>query len=462
MRRTILWRVALSRWAQNLTETTPKLPVRARDLSGEGERLERAQMLSVELLQQVYAGSSLDTATQRTMTQLDALGPHLKAVCRDTCYGVLRHRGRIRALLAPLLKDDNTQVLLKTLLEVALYQIAYTRIAPHAVVDHAVKSAGLLAHPAVGGFINAVLRNFIRQRESLELEADRTAEGRFSHPEWWVRRMKRDHPNEWKKILEVAQTPPPLTLRINIRKTTLQGYLDILQQNAIEAYPVGVSGVHLVQAISVEHIPHFFDGWVSVQDAAAQWAGHLLAPKKGERILDACAAPGGKTAHLLELAEIKLSALDQDGLRLERVKHNLDRLGLQAELLCADAADLGTWWDGQSFDRVLLDAPCTGSGVTRRHPDIRWLRRSADPSTMSVQQARLLRALWRTLKPGGTLLFVTCSLFAEEGPKLIQGFLTEQADARFRVLPQPPFEQGWIIPDALHDGFFYALLERTR
>ena len=444
-----------------MTEIKPSKSAHPRNLGGGGERLDLAQMLSVELLQQVYAGSSLDAATLKAMTKLDALGPHLKAVCRDVCYGVLRHRGRIRALLTPLLRDDNTQELLKTLLEVAVYQIAYTRTASHAVVDHAVSSAGALAHPAVGGFINAVLRNFIRQREELELEANRTAEGRYSHPEWWVRRMKRDHPNHWKQILETAQTPPPLTLRVNERKTTREAYLNLLEQHSIEANPIGVSGIHLTHGVSVEHIPHFFDGWVSVQDAAAQWAGHLLAPKDGERILDACAAPGGKTAHLLELADIQLSALDHDSQRLERVKHNLDRLSLEATIVCADAAHLDAWWDGIAFDRILLDAPCTGSGVTRRHPDIRWLRRSADPSTMAVQQARILRALWRTLKPGGTLLFVTCSLFAEEGPKIVQGFLTEQDDARLIHIDSSKFEKGWIIPDVLHDGFFYAILKRS-
>lgn len=417
-------------------------------------------MQSVEFLQQVYAGSSLDAATSRGAKKLDRLGEHLKAVCKDSCYGVLRNRGRIQSLLKPLLRNGDTQGILKILLEVGIYQIEYTRIASHAVVDHAVKSAAVLVHPAVGGFVNAVLRNYIRQRDELQLEADRTAEGRFSYPEWWVRRMKRDHPDCWKQILLSAQTPPPLTLRVNRRKILPEDYLEILKQHRIEAETVGLSGVHLIKAISVEQIPHFFDGWVSVQDAAAQWAAHLLDPKEGERILDACAAPGGKTAHLLERADIDLLALDQDSQRLERVQENLNRIGLQARCLYADAANLEEWWDGESFDRILLDAPCTGSGVTRRHPDIRWLRRSADPAAMSRQQHRLLRALWRTLKPGGTLLFVTCSLFAEEGPSVIQEFLTEQADARIKALPSPLFEQGWIIPNALHDGFFYALLQR--
>jgi 16S rRNA (cytosine967-C5)-methyltransferase len=426
-----------------------------------GERLDEAQMLSVYILQGVYAGTSLDAVTHRMATRLDALGPHLKAVCRDNCFGVLRHRGRIRAALKPLLREGNTQEVLKTLLEVAVYQLEYTRTAPHAVVDFAVKSAGTLAHPAVGGFINAVLRNFIRQREALMLEADRTAEGRHSHPEWWVRRMKRDHPNHWRPIFESAQTHPPLTLRVNIRKTSVKAYLEVLKEKGIEASPLGQSGVHLAEPVGVEQIPFFAEGWVSVQDASAQWAAALLAPQNGERVLDACAAPGGKTAHLLEQADIQLCALDVDTTRLGRVRQNLDRLGLEAELQCADAADLSSWWNGLPFDRILLDAPCTGSGVTRRHPDIRWLRRSADPATMAAQQIRLLRALWRTLKPGGTLLFVTCSLFMEEGPGAIQQFVVEQTDARLVSLPDPPFKQGWIIPDALHDGFFYAMLERA-
>ncbi|MDE3010341.1 MAG: 16S rRNA (cytosine(967)-C(5))-methyltransferase RsmB [Pseudomonadota bacterium] len=422
--------------------------------------LDLAQALAAELLVLVDEGHSLDGALLARADRLEALGPHLRAVCRDVCFGVLRHRGRLRAMLRPLLQKSAPQPLMLALLSVAAYQLLHTRTAAHAVVDHAVRAAVTMTHPAVGGFVNAVLRNLQRRRAELETGADATPEGRHSHPEWWIRRLRRDHPRHWKAILAAAQGHPPLTLRVNRRRCTVADYLERLQQAGLQGRALEGDAIVVEPPCAVERLPGFAEGLVSVQDASAQLAATLLAARDGERVLDACAAPGGKTAHLLELADLDLTALDHDPRRLGRVTDNLRRLGLQAELRCANAADLAAWWDGRPFDRILLDAPCTGSGITRRHPDIRWLRQPGDPARLGQTQLQLAAALWKTLKPGGTLLFATCSLFSEEGPSVVQAFLAAHPDARLRLPEGPSFQEGWVLPDALHDGFFYALFER--
>ena len=424
-------------------------------------RLDLAQGLCTSVLVEVYGGRSLDAALFAADARLQALGPHLRAVSRDVCFGTLRYRGRLRAMLRPLLHQGDTQAVLGALLELAAYQLLYTRTAPHAVVDHAVRAAGALAHPAVGGFVNAVLRALLRRSAELSHLAERTPEGRYSHPEWWIRRLKRDHPQHWRNILEVAQDHPPLTLRVNRRRTTRADYLAQLGAGGLQAAAVGADGVHLEIPCPVERLPGFAEGWVSVQDASAQLAAQLLDARDGERVLDACAAPGGKTAHLLERADLDLLALDHDGERLGRIDETLRRLGLSAETRCADAADPAAWWDGHLFDRILLDAPCTGSGVTRRHPDIRWLRHPGDPARLGEAQLRLARALWRTLRPGGTLLFATCSLFADEGPLVTEAFLAEHPDARPSSPEGHSLAPGWVLPDALHDGFYYARFQRA-
>lgn len=409
----------------------------------------------------VFGGRSLDAALADPAAGVETLGPHLRAVCRDLCFGTLRHHGRLKALLRPLLRQE-TQPVLALLLEVGAYQLLHARTAPHAVVDHAVRAAATLAHPATGGFVNAVLRNLQRNRAELEAEADRTPEGRLSHPEWWIRRVRRDHPDHWRQLLEAAQQHPPMTLRVNRRRQDVAAYQARLAAAGLAAEPEGPAGLILGQPCPVDQLPGFAEGYVSVQDASAQLAVDLLAPQDGERILDACAAPGGKTAHLLEVANAEVLALDQDAVRLQRVADTLARLGLAgATLRHADAARPDLWWDGQPFDRILLDAPCSGSGVTRRHPDIRWLRQSADPARLAQTQRQLLAALWRTLRPGGTLLYATCSLFAEEGPAVIQSFLADQPDAQSLPLDGPVLPQGWVLADTRHDGFFYARLQRA-
>ncbi|MDO8249360.1 MAG: 16S rRNA (cytosine(967)-C(5))-methyltransferase RsmB, partial [Rhodoferax sp.] len=293
----------------------------------------------------------------------------------------------------------------------------------------------------------------------------------WNHPKWWIDRLQKEWPDRWQAILAANNRHAPMTLRVNARRSGVLPYLQTLKDAGLNAVAAGQSGVTLDQPKPVQDLPGFADGVVSVQDAAAQLAAPLLLSgltSSGPlHVLDACAAPGGKTAHLLEIADCRVTALDVDPARCERIHQTLQRLDLQAQVLVADAADTSAWWDGQLFDAILLDAPCSASGIVRRHPDVRWLRRESDIAQLAVIQARLLRALWALLKPGGRLLYCTCSVFRAEGEDQIQTFLAHNTHAV--LLPSPghlmPFNgpNGDAVPDNLtcdHDGFYYALLEK--
>ena len=336
--------------------------------------------------------------------------------------------------------------------------------AVHTVVDQAVCAAASQSRLAsYKGLLNGVLRNFLRGRDQLLERALRTTRGRWNHPEWWVRLLERAYPDDWQALLLAADEPGPMTLRVNVRRNTPAELLARLRQAGIEAQPLGAAGIVLERPCPVQQIPGFEQGLWSVQDAAAQQAASLLAPADGMRVLDACAAPGGKTAHLLESADIELQALDADAGRLERVAQNLRRLGLdgpQVSLRCADAADVEQWWDGRPYDAVLADVPCTASGIVRRHPDIRWLRREADVARTAALQRRIADALWRTVKPGGRLLYATCSIFPQEGRVQAEQFAGRHPDAL--RLPAP----GQLLPlpgqgaASMYDGFYYALFAK--
>jgi len=344
---------------------------------------------------------------------------------------------------------------------------------PYTLVDQAVEAAKrseTTRHQA--SFINGCLRRFLREQDELLAGTEKTPQAVWNHPQWWIDRLRRDHPHHWQAILQANNLQAPLVLRVNVRKTTLAQYLEALAAIDIEAFQVGESGVVLSQARPVTSLPGFKEGYFSVQDAAAQLAAPLLLKElvSGSgplRILDACAAPGGKTAHLLELADADVTALDIDAKRCERIGQNLDRLGLHADIAVGDAGQPEGWWDGRFFDGILLDAPCTASGIVRRHPDVRWLRRPTDIAQLAAIQAQLLKTLWPLLKPGGRLVYCTCSVFLAEGADQIQTFVTHHKDALLRPSPGHLLPQtatpGMDFPDNLpgdHDGFFYALLEK--
>jgi len=377
----------------------------------------------------------------------------------------------VRRRLAPKAPPPEVDALLLVALAL-LWPPGDPPYAEHTLVDQAVAATTRRA-PRSAGFVNAVLRRFGREREAIVAAALADPLARFNHPVWWLDRLRADWPDRWQAIAEADNVHPPMTLRVNVRRTTAAAYLDALAASGIEAVALGGAAISLAQPVPVTQLPGFADGLVSVQDANAQRAAPLLLAEPlapGARVLDACAAPGGKTAHLLELADLDLLAIDRDPARLARVDATLARLGLHAETSAADAATPARWWDGRPFAAILLDAPCSASGIVRRHPDVRWLRRPSDLAALAATQVRLLDALWPLLAPGGRLLYVTCSVFRQEGSAQIDAFLQRAGDAALaagppspgQLLPLPDNDKTPLPPgfSGAADGFFLALIEK--
>jgi 16S rRNA (cytosine967-C5)-methyltransferase len=410
----------------------------------------------------------------RSLTELLARVPaELRPGTQALSFTALRRLGGAEAArqqLAPKAPPPRVDALLLVALAL-LWPDPEPAYADHTLVDQAVHAAKLRA-PASAAFINAVLRRFLRERDALVAAAERSPLGAFNHPAWWIEKLRLDWPMQWQAILAANNRPPPMTLRVHAQRGTAAGYVERLAGLGIGAQLLGAAApqaVVLDKPAPVSALPGFAEGLVSVQDAAAQLAAPLVIGaglKPGARVLDACAAPGGKTAHLLELQpDLRLTALDADAQRLTRVQDNLNRLGQSATLKAADARQPTTWWDGQPFDAILLDAPCSASGIVRRHPDVRWLRRPDDITALARIQAELLDALWPLLAPGGRLVYATCSVFRAEGQAQLDAFLQRQPTAKSHAMPG---FTGHLLPladNALQhqpplDGFFYALLTR--
>lgn len=399
-------------------------------------------------------------------------------------FQVLRNLGRAQALqkqLAPRPPAPKVSALLSTALALA-WDETQAPYPPFTLVNQAVEAAKNGAARAQSGFINACLRRFLRERDALVSATDNDPVAVWNHPAWWIARLKKDHPQDWQTILAANNAQPPMTLRVNAQKSTPAQYQNALQAMNLKSTAVAECGLQLEQAVPVQELPQFEEGWASVQDGAAQAAAPLLLAGLPEpqgrplRVLDACAAPGGKTAHLLERAapgSIEVTALEIDPERARRIGETLSRLGLKAKVLVADASAPQAWFEsqcgGQFFDAILLDAPCTASGIVRRQPDVRWLRRESDVAQLADIQSRLLDTLWPLLQPGGRMVYCTCSVFKAEGDAQMQAFLARNTTAA--SLPAP----GHLIPgkaakhDSVadnplgdHDGFFYALLEKLR
>jgi 16S rRNA (cytosine967-C5)-methyltransferase len=418
------------------------------------------QRLASEAVCNALAGRNLTRVLQDIWARHAKLTAQQRGAIQDLSYGTLRFYGLQDALLKKLLtkplKDDK----LRCLLLVTLYQLQHSSAAPYAVVDNAVNTAIALKQPQAKGLVNAVLRNFLRQRDTLLQEVALKETARYSHPKWWIEKLKQQYPADWQAVLEANNSHPPMTLRVNRRWGNSDDYLKLLKDAGIEGECAGAQGIRLAKPQAIDKLPHFSEGAVSVQDLGAQFAALLLDVTDGMRVLDACAAPGGKTSHLLEMANLDLTALDNDAGRLAKVGENLARLGLDATLKTGDAAQPDAWWEGEPFDRILADVPCSASGVVRRHPDIKWLRRASDIAQFAVQQAEILAAVWRCLARGGKLLYVTCSVFAEENEQQITAFLSQHEDAKRLPLPGFPAPDGQLLPSAQHDGFYYALLSK--
>lgn len=434
--------------------------------------LSASLLASAHCVRGVLAGRSLGDCLAQTDA---ALRPSAQAIS----FHVMRRLGLARAVQNRLLARAPADKVMESLLLVALALLdtaiavrdadddASVRGVPvyavHTVVDQAVNAVPRKLQ-RYRGLINGTLRNFIRQRDTLLAALAENDEAVWNYPRWWVSAIRRAWPQHWQEILHAGNQPAPMVLRVNRRRATVRQVMTQFEQAGIPAHALGEQAIWLPEPLPVHALPGFEAGLWSVQDLSAQRAAALLPVRSGMRVLDACAAPGGKTAHLLERADITLLALDADASRLQRVADNLDRLGLggsHVALTCADASQPDDWWDGKSFDAVLADVPCTGSGVVRRNPDIRWLRRKSDILQTCALQRQILDALWRTVRPGGHLLYVTCSIFPQEGEEQATAFAARHADAR--RLPAPG--QVLPLPDADGmvggDGFFYALFTKA-
>ena len=413
-----------------------------------------AQKLAAETAAAVAAGQNLQDVLARIRAAHPDLSAQENGALQDIAYGSQRYLGSLKFMLGKLLNKPIDNQELESLLITALYQLHYTRNAPHAVVNEAVEAVGRIGRGQYRSFANAVLRRFLHERDKLAAWCKADDVAKYNLPRWWLAYLQNHYPKHWHNIAAALQSHPPMTLRVNRRHGNAESYLAKLAAAGIEARALDDYAVTLAEAVPVGSLPGFSDGLVSVQDFGAQQAAYLLQPQNDERILDACAAPGGKTGHILEMADCGMTALDIDAGRLKRVADNLSRLGFQtASLAAADARDLASWYDGRQFDAVLADVPCTASGVVRRNPDIKWLRRPTDAAKTARQQEDLLDALWTTVKPGGRMLLATCSLFTEENSLQLQRFLARHADASCSD-PQT------LLPTPSQDGFFYALIRK--
>lgn len=416
-------------------------------------------------------GRSLDAAVSLATGGLDDRRD--RALARELASGVLRWLPRLDAILAALLERPlpARELDVRLALLIGLYQILHTRVPDHAAVNETVSLVRELGKAWATGLANGALRALLRERERIVARAERTEEGRHAHPSWLVASTRDAWPQRWRRILQANNERAPMALRVNARRVERDAYLSRLAEGGIRAEPVeGVAhGVVLDAPCDVAELPGFGEGMVSVQDAAAQLAAPLLAPAPGDRVLDACAAPGGKSAHLLELQPecAELVALDVDAARLERLRTNLARLGLRAQTRIGDARDPRQWWDARPFERILVDAPCSGTGVIRRHPDIKVLRRAGDLDTLCETQAQLLDALWPLLADRGALLYATCSYLQRENDRTIAAFLAGHPQAAVHPISLAwgrATSHGWqILPgegpgEGGMDGFYYALL----
>ena len=411
-------------------------------------------------------GRSLGSSRRRLLdSRLDA---REKALARELVLGTLRYLPRLDAWLERIAERRPRDVEVRALVLLGLYQMGFTRVPPHAAVSTSVDLARFIGKPWASGFANAALRRFAAERDAI-LRAQLSADARLAHPAWLLEEFEQSWPAAWESIARANLARAPMTLRVNAMRTSRRRYLDALSSNGIPAVPTrhSADGVTLGSPRAVESVPGFAEGLVSIQDEAAQLAAPLLDAFCGCRVLDACAAPGGKTAHVLErgAGAVDVVALDSDPERLADLRHTLARLGLSAPALLGDARKPDAWWDRQPFHRILIDAPCSGTGVIRRRPDIKVLRRPEDIGAMTTRQITMLRALWPLLARGGRLLYATCSVLSRENESIVGRFLAEHADAEVT-----PINAAWgrpvghgrqILPgDDAMDGFFYAALAK--
>ncbi|HSV16947.1 MAG TPA: 16S rRNA (cytosine(967)-C(5))-methyltransferase RsmB [Casimicrobiaceae bacterium] len=433
--------------------------------------MQHEQAQAARAVASVLQGSALGAALAAVD---DGAATRGRALVQELAYGTLRHLGTLTAIVDRLATRPITDAPVRMLIAVALYQIGHTHAPAFAIVDRAVEAATLLDAPAARGLVNALLRRYLRERAAIEAAVLEDPVARWSHPAWWIERVQRDHRAQWQEILAGGNVRPPLTLRVNARRTTREALLATLRTADVEAHAEGAAGIIVAQPRPVTELPGYGQGDFAVQDLGAQLAAPLLDVHDGMRVLDACAAPGGKATHLAEIAAAEILALDVDASRLARIRANIvrlghDRDGARIDVRQGDAADPAPWWSGVPFDRILADVPCTASGVVRRHPDGKWLRRASDVATFAATQDRILAALWPLLAPGGKLLYVTCSVFAEENEARVDAFVAAHTGALREPLIFPAgvvHTGGQLLPSTQpgghnQDGFYYALLRKA-
>jgi len=439
---------------------------RQRKNMSEDQKKTDARFIAIKILARVLQqGESLSTAIPRETSNLD---DRERPMVQALVYGVLRWRWKIEAILKAYIKKPfkNKDLDVKIILMLGVFQLLWMRTPDYAAVDAAVKNSLKIKKKWAKGLINAILRQLIRDREKIDVSNDDVAE--YSHPQWLLEAIKKDWPDNWQQILTEANEPAPMTLRIDTKQTNVAEYIEQLTEVELTAaaHPQVNTALVLEQACDVHRLPGFEEGVVSVQDAAAQLAAHMIDLAPEQKVLDACAAPGGKTAHMLQTEPaISVDAVDISEERLQRVDENLERLNLQANLITADIAEVNEWWRGEQYDRILLDAPCSATGVIRRHPDIKSLRRETDIPELVATQKKILDAVWALLKPGGKLLYATCSILKAENQYQVQAFLQRTDDAKeIKINADWGHEQKHgrqILTGELQmDGFYYVLLEK--
>ncbi|EKO3551036.1 16S rRNA (cytosine(967)-C(5))-methyltransferase RsmB [Vibrio fluvialis] len=414
------------------------------------------------LFQVVDKGQSLSMALPAAQQNIRSRD---HALLQEICYGALRYLPRLESIANTLMDNPlkGKQRVFHHLILVGIYQLSFMRIPAHAAVGETVEGAQDLKGPRLRGLINAVLRNYQRNQEQLDAQAVSHNAGKYSHPSWLLKLLQSAYPQQWEAIVEANNSKAPMWLRVNHQHHDRDAYQALLNNENIDSslHSQAEDALKLAAPCDVTKLPGFEKGWVSVQDAAAQLSLHYLQPQDGELILDCCAAPGGKTAHILERTQgSEVVAIDCDDTRLKRVHDNLKRLNLSAKVVCGDARYPQEWWQGSQFDRILLDAPCSATGVIRRHPDIKWLRRAEDIAALAELQREILDAMWQQLKPGGTLVYATCSITPQENVLQVKDFLARTSDAQLvgSELDNPGRQ---ILPgEEDMDGFYYAVLTK--
>ena len=422
-----------------------------------------SQLLAAKVLEKLLTGINLDKSFDAVFNREKSNNLKInESQIKALTYGTVRFLGQSKFKIEKLARNKIDNKLIESLLCVVFYQLSQEKFNDFTIVDQAVNAAKKIDHRK-GNFVNAILRNYLRKKIQLNEEIIQNHAATYSYQDWWVQKIKKEFPSNWEQVLNIGNNHPPLTLRINKRKISKEKYTKILEKNNIEYQVISEVTLILKNPINVNEIPGFSGGYFSVQDYGAQLAAGLLDLKKGHKVLDACAAPGGKTCHMLESEDINLTALEVDKKRKDKITDNLKRLDLCANVINDSLSENNSWWKGELFDRILLDVPCSASGIVRRHVDIKWLRQPGDLKKFSETQYDLLRNAWRMLADRGKLLYVTCSIFEDENNDVIDKFKKVNSNATEIEITLPSnieHQKNQLLPSEIHDGLFYALFEK--